>query len=255
MIKVKATVAYDGSGFHGFAVNDGVRTVAGDIESALAKITRAPVVITCAGRTDKGVHGHGQVISFEVDESLDPGRIERSVNQLCRPSIVLRDTAHVDPSFDARFSATWRRYRYRVLAQPRPDPLLHGRVWHVPEKLDLPAMTLAAAAMVGTHDFASFCRRAKAGPGEPEASLTRTVLDAEWLSAGGTDDRILEFWIRATSFCHQMVRSIVGTSVDVGLGRIDPASLPAILAARDRTAAGRVAPPDGLVLWEVGYAA
>jgi tRNA pseudouridine38-40 synthase len=253
MIKVKATVAYDGSGFHGFAVNDGVRTVAGDIESALAKISGAPVVITCAGRTDKGVHGHGQVISFDVDDSVDPGRIERSVNQLCRPSIVLRDTAEVEPSFDARFSATWRRYRYQVLERSPADPLRHGQVWHVPEELDLPAMTLAAAAVVGTHDFSSFCRRPKSAPGDPEASLTRTVLEAEWSWAGGTDDRVLEFWIRATSFCHQMVRSIVGTSVDVGLGRIDPASFPAILAARDRTAAGRVAPPDGLILWEVGY--
>ena len=148
MIKVKATVAYDGSGFHGFAVNDGVRTVAGDIESALAKITGAPVAITCAGRTDKGVHGHGQVISFDVDDSVDPGRIERSVNQLCRPSIVLRDTAEVDASFDARFSATWRRYRYRVLAQPRPDPLLHGQVWHVTHELDLEAMNRALAILL-----------------------------------------------------------------------------------------------------------
>ena len=254
MIKVKATVAYDGGGFHGFAVNDGVRTVAGDIESALARITGAPVVITCAGRTDKGVHGHGQVISFDADDSVDPGRIERSVNQLCRPSIVLRETAEVEPSFDARFSAIWRRYRYQVLEGSVADPLRHGQVWHVPEELDLPAMNLAAVSVVGTHNFSSFCRRPKADPGEPEASLTRTVLDAEWSRAAGTDDRILEFWIRATSFCHQMVRSIVGTTVDVGLGRIDPASLPTVLAARDRTAAGRVAPPGGLILWEVGYA-
>ncbi|NNC79400.1 MAG: tRNA pseudouridine(38-40) synthase TruA [Acidimicrobiales bacterium] len=251
-MKMKATVAYRGSGFHGFAINEDVRTVAGDIEAALAKVVRSPITITCAGRTDKGVHGKGQVISFDVPDTfdLDPGRLTRSINQLCRPDIVLRDTSVAAPDFDARFSATWRRYRYQVLNSPDADPLRYDTTWHVPETLDLAAMNEAARPLVGTHDFASFCRRPKAAPGKPEHSLVRDVLAAEWRE--GADD-VVEFWIQATSFCHQMVRSIVGTTVDVGLGRIDADAMPDILDAKDRDAAGRVAPPEGLTLWQVGY--
>ena len=251
-MNIRAVVAYDGSAFHGFARNDGVRTVAGEIEAALATVLREPVEITGAGRTDKGVHARGQVISFAAPVDTDPVRLERSVNQLCRPSIVLRGTEEAEADFDARFSATWRHYRYRVLTGPSADPMLHDRTWHVPGELDLVAMGQATSALVGEHDFSSFCRRPKVGPGEPEPSLVREVLDAEWRLAEA-DDRIIELWIRATSFCHQMVRSIVGTTVDVGLGRIDASQLPAILGARDREAAGRVAPPQGLTLWEVGY--
>ena len=251
-MNIRSVVAYDGSAFHGFAVNEGVRTVAGDIEAALAQVLGAPVTLTCAGRTDKGVHARGQVISFAAPDDTDPARLERSINQMCRPAIVLRDSAVVDDDFDARFSAKWRLYRYQVLTGPTADPMLHDRTWHVPEPLDLHSMNEALAHLVGEHDFCSFCRRPKVAEGEAEASLVREVIDAEW-SVAEADDRILELWIQATSFCHQMVRSIVGTTVDVGLRRIEVSSVPEILAARDRAAAGRVAPPEGLTLWEVGY--
>lgn len=251
-MKFKATVAYDGSGFHGFAPNDGVRTVAGDIGAALEKVVGTPVAITCAGRTDRGVHGRGQVISFEIPDGVDvePSRIESSINGLCKPSIVVRDVGVVDDDFDARFSATWRRYRYQVLNRSDADPLRANTAWHVWQPLDVDAMNVAAAFLVGEHDFSSFCRRVKVAEGEPEKSMIRNVLSAEWHR--GEDD-VLEFWVQATAFCHQMVRSFVGTCVDVGLGRIDAASIPDILAAQDRTAAGQVAPPHGLVFWEVGY--
>ncbi len=249
--RVKATVAYDGSGFHGFAVNRDVRTVAGEIEAALATICQEPVVITCAGRTDKGVHGRGQVISFDVptDRVTDPGRLERSINRLCRPRIVLRDTTFVEHDFDARFSATWRRYGYRVLNRDDADPLLHGRVWHVREPLDVAAMNAAMHHVLGEHDFTSFGRVPKVDEGQTPPSMVREVLEAEW----SVVDELTVFEVRATSFVHQMVRSLVGTSVDVGLGRVDPTTIPAILAARNRHAAGRVAPPEGLTLWDVGY--
>ena len=251
-MNIRAVVAYDGSAFHGFAPNDGVRTVGGDIEAALGRVLGAPVTVTCAGRTDKGVHAQGQVISFPVPDDIDPARLERSINQMCRPAIVLRDTELVDDDFDARFSAKWRQYRYQVLSGPTADPMLHGRSWHVPERLDLAAMNEAIVHLVGEHDFSSFCRRPKVAEGEPEPSLVREVLDAEW-SVAEADDRVVELWIRATSFCHQMVRSIVGTTVDIGLGRLAAEHVAAILEARDRSAAGRVAPPEGLTLWEVGY--
>lgn len=251
-MNIRADVAYDGSAFHGFARNDGVRTVAGDIEVALARVVGSPVAIGCAGRTDRGVHARGQVISFTAPAGTDLARLERSVNRLCRPSIVLRGTVEVADDFDARFSATWRQYRYQVLATPTADPMLHDRTWHVREPLDIGAMDAALGCLVGEHDFSSFCRRPKVADGEPEPSLVREVLEATW-SRAADDERIVELWIRATSFCHQMVRSIVGTTVDLGIGRIEADAMADIVSARDREAAGRVAPPEGLTLWEVGY--
>ena len=251
-MKMKATVAYDGSGFHGFAVNPGVRTVAGDIEAALERVVGESVTLTCSGRTDKGVHGRGQIISFELpDDAPDPSRIESSINGLCKPSIVVRDVMVVDDDFDARFSATYRRYRYSVLNATHADPLRANTAWHVwQQPLDLYAMNSAAAHLVGEQDFASFCKRVKVADGEPEKSTVRNVLSAEWRAA---DDDVIEFWVQATAFCHQMVRSFVGTCVDVGLGRLEADAIPDILAAKDRTAAGQVAPPHGLTFWEVGY--
>ena len=250
-MKLKATVAYDGSGFHGFAVNEDVRTVAGDIEAALARVVGEPVTITCAGRTDRGVHGRGQIISFELpDDAPEPSRIESSINGLCKPSIVVRDVMAVDDEFNARFSATYRRYRYQVVNATHADPLRANTAWHVWSPLDLDAMNAAAAHLVGEHDFASFCKRVKVPEGEPEKSTIRKVTSAEWKAK---DDDVREFWVQATAFCHQMVRSFVGTCVDVGLGRLDADDIPGILTAKDRTAAGQVAPPHGLTFWEVGY--
>ena len=251
-MKLKATVAYNGSGFHGFAVNRDVRTVAGDLEVALATIIGEPVTITCAGRTDKGVHGRGQVISFEIpdDARATPDRIQQSLNGLCKPDIVVRDIAVTDDDFDARFSAQWRQYRYQVLVALHPDPLRAHTSWHVYTPLDIEAMNEAAQHLLGEHDFSSFCKRVKVGAGEPEKSMVRRVLEAEWITS---DDDIVEFWVKSTAFCHQMVRSFVGTLVDVGSGKFAPSLIPDMLAAKDRTAAGQVAPPQGLTFWEVRY--
>ena len=251
-MKLKATVAYDGSGFHGFALNRDVRTVAGDLEAALLTIVGEPVTITCAGRTDKGVHGRGQVISFTIPDVADvtPHRIEQSLNGLCKPGIVVRDVQQAADDFDARFSAQWRQYRYQVLVSPQPDPLRSHTSWHVYSSLDLAAMNAGAQHLLGEHDFTSFCKRVKVPEGEPEKNLTRRVLEAEWKSA---DDDIIEFWVKATAFCHQMVRSFVGTLVDVGTGKFDPDDIVEMLNAKDRNAIGRVAPPQGLTFWQVEY--
>lgn len=251
-MKMKATVAYHGSGFHGFAVNRDVRTVAGDLEAALATIFRMPIVIACAGRTDKGVHGRGQVISFDLpdDQVVVPHLIEQSLNGLCRPGIVVRDVERANDDFHARFSAKWRQYRYQVLASPHRDPIRMYTSWQVPDLLDLSAMNHAATHLIGEHDFTSFCKRVKVADGEPAKSMVRHVLEAQW--SVGQDD-IVEFWVKSTAFCHQMVRSFVGTLVDVGVGKFSPDDIPEMLAARDRKAAGRVAPPEGLMFWDVRY--
>ncbi len=249
LVRVRLTVAYDGTRYHGFAPNPGVPTVGGTLLEALERVLRHPVELTCAGRTDKGVHAQGQVVDFATTEGVDLDGLVRALNSLCGPSIAVREPAVVPMGFSARFDATWRRYRYTIRNTPEPDPFSVHTAWHVKEPLDLGVLRLACDPLIGTHDFSSFCRRPKRSDGE-EASLVRDVRAARWEVE---DDGVLRFWIEASSFCHQMVRSIVGTMVEVGLGRMRAGDLRGVLAARDRAAAGPVAPPQGLVLWAVGY--
>jgi tRNA pseudouridine38-40 synthase len=251
---VRLTVAYDGTDFRGFAESDGVRTVLGELRRAIETVVQCPVELSAAGRTDAGVHGWGQVVSGEVPAATDPRRLERSINGLCGPDISVRAVEWIDGSFSARFSATGRTYRYHVWNDSAPNPLLARTTWHVPLHLDVAAMNLAAESLLGEHDFSSFCRRPKPPEGFDEPTLVRHLRAARWTQV---DDQwgsaVLRFEITASSFCHQMVRSIVGTLVDVGLGRRGADSIRTTLAARDRNAAGQVAPPRGLVLWSVDY--
>lgn len=247
-------VAYDGRGFHGFAANPGVRTVAGELAAAVATVVRQPVELTGAGRTDAGVHAWGQVVSTDLPADVDLADLRRRLNKLGAPDIAVRRAEWVAPDFDARFSARWRRYRYEVWNAPTPNPLLARRVWWVAPPLALWALRAGGEALIGEHDFSSFCRRPKVAAGQPEPSLTRTVHEVSWADVSESGDgRLLRFEIRANAFCHQMVRSIVGTLVEMGSGRRAPGEMLAILRARDRAAAGPVAPPTGLTLWEVGY--
>jgi len=251
MTRARLTVAYDGSDFHGFAANPGVRTVMGDLSEAIATVVRRPVDLTGAGRTDAGVHAWGQVVSGDLPEGTDLADLVRRINKLCAPRIAVRDAGWTDGEFNARFSATYRHYRYDVWNASTPNPLLAGRAWFVAHPLARWAMTAACDPLIGEHDFSSFCRRPKVAAGEPEPSMVRRVVSARWAQLD--DPAHLRFEIRGTAFCHQMVRSIVGTLVDVGLGKVSPGDVRGILVARDREAAGQVAPPYGLVLWEVGY--
>ncbi len=257
--RARLSVAYDGSHFHGFADNDGVRTVAGVLSEALSRIARMPVEITGAGRTDAGVHAWDQVVSCDLPRDLDLDGLARRLTKLCVPGIVVRSVEWCsDPEFNARFSARWRQYRYTVLNDPIADPFLTPTVWHVPAPLDLSLMHLGCDPLVGEHDFSAFCRKPKLSPdqierGDPGPSLVRRVTSAVWTEHRSDHGaRILRFEIRANAFCHQMVRSIVGCLVDVGLGRISAGEVSGILRRGERT--GTVAPPQGLTLWEVGYA-
>ena len=251
--RVRLLVAYDGSGSHGFWPNDGVTTVGGTLIAALEQILGTGIQMTCAGRTDSGVHAWGQVVTFDAPaDGLDLGRLQTSVNDLCGPTIVVREATEVAPDVDARGSATARTYRYTVLNRAFPDPFLHTTTWHVPEVLDLRAMTLACDPLIGSHDFSSFCRRPKVAEGQDPVSLTRRVTDARWAAL---DDGLLRFEITANAFCHQMVRSVVGLLVDVGRGRTRAGDVLGIIRARDRQVAPSPAPPQGLCLWSVAYGA
>lgn len=247
-VRLRLVLAYDGSGFRGFADQPGQCTVAGTLAAALEKILGHPVELTCAGRTDAGVHALGQVVHLDVGGgAIDLAGIVSACNKMLAPAVVIRQASPAPPGFDARRSALSRRYRYRVLNRPVPDPFEAGRSWHVEAPLDVAAMRLAADPLLGEHDFSAFCRRPRGRGGEP---VVRRVLDARW-SAG--EDGILAFEIEATSFCHQMVRSIVGTLVEVGRGKRRAGDVTAVLGSRDRSAAAQPAPPHGLFLLEVRY--
>ena len=254
-MRVRGTVAYDGAPFHGFAVNDGVPTVAGLLNGALARVLGTEVVLTCAGRTDRGVHAVGQVVSFDAPDDASLEDVQRAVNRQCRPSVVVTALERVADDFDARFSATGRTYRYRILDRPDPDPFIVLRAWHVWGPLDVDAMQLATADLIGEHDFSSFCRRPTPRPDGTPTVLVRRITSASWrrVADGLSGADLLEFEVSATAFCHQMVRSVVGTLVAVGRGRLAADSMPLVLDARDRQAAGEPAPPEGLTLWSVDY--
>jgi tRNA pseudouridine38-40 synthase len=246
--QVKMVVAYDGTDFSGFAAQSGqpgVRTVGGVLAQSIGKVLRHDVQLACAGRTDAGVHAWGQVASFASEPGLDPWRLQASVTSMLGPEVVIRSAEHVDPQFDARHSATSRTYRYTILNRSVPDPFRDRFTWWVPDRLDLRALRLAADPFVGEHDFASFCRKGPEG-----SSTTRRVLESRWVDEG---EGVLRYEIRGNAFCWQLVRSIVGTLVEVGLGKRRPGEMMGIIRARDRDAAGQLAPPRGLCLWEVGY--
>ncbi|MEO5724681.1 MAG: tRNA pseudouridine(38-40) synthase TruA [Ilumatobacteraceae bacterium] len=256
--RARFTVAYDGSPFHGFAEQtapSGQPTVMGVLRAAVETVVRVPVVLVGAGRTDAGVHGWGQVVSLDLPQDTDLAALTHRLNRILAPHVVVREAGWAaDPQFSARFSAEWRHYRYLVLNDPVGNPLLAASTWHVPQPLDLAVMRLACDPVIGEHDFSSFCRRPKVAPDVPEPSLTRRILRAEWRRVPHDQtERLLLFEIRGQSFCHQMVRSLVGTMVDIGVGRRYAGEMRSILLARSRDAAGQVAPPHGLCLWEVGY--
>ena len=248
---VRLLVAYDGTDFRGFAESDGVRTVEGELRGAIERVVRRPVELVLGGRTDAGVHGWGQVVNGRLPVETDLYRLMSSINQLLRPEISVRDAEWVDDAFSARFSATSRTYRYDIWNDRSPNPLVARHAWHIGPPVDIEPMNTAAGFLLGNHDFSSFCRKLEPGRGRGEPSLKRGLHHARWRRPDSS--AVVRFESTASSFCHQMVRSIVGTLVDVGLGRVDAAKIPAILAARDRNAAGQVAPPTGLTLWHIGF--
>lgn len=268
VVRWRLVVAYDGTNFRGFAAQEGLPTVAGALVTALERHTRTSVTLTCAGRTDAGVHAYGQVVHVDlprsISEGLDPAALVKSCNSQLAPAIVVREAGIAPGGFDARHSASARHYRYLVLAASVPDPLLAHLSWHVSDPLDLRAMAAAADALLGEHDFRAFCRRV---PGTTaDDRIVRRVTDARWTALDGTkraplpsaalvpqEGRLLAFEISANAFCHQMVRSIVGTLVEVGRGRKRPADVLSILASADRQLAGQPAPPQGLALMRVEY--
>ncbi|WP_117213306.1 tRNA pseudouridine(38-40) synthase TruA [Allorhizocola rhizosphaerae] len=245
--RIRLDVAYDGTGFAGWAVQPGRRTVAGSLLAVLERLFKAPTGLTVAGRTDAGVHATGQVCHVDVPreawEQLGPALI-RKLAGLLPPDVRVVRASEVPPDFDARFSALWRRYEYRVTDAPwgvNPLRRLDTLAW--PRRLDLDPMNEAARGLIGEHDFAAYCRR------KENATTIRRITALDWRREGD----LLVATVQADAFCQQMVRSLVGALLAVGEGR-RAVSWPASLLTRtSRESEVLVAPAHGLTLVAVGY--
>lgn len=258
-VRLRLDLAYDGTGFHGWAkqADPELRTVEGTLADALSLVLRAPVELTVAGRTDRGVHAAGQVAHADVPaESLNqraiggnPARLVRRMSRLLPGDVCLTGATVAPPGFDARFSALRRRYRYRVSTAPA-GPLPTRRVdtasW--PKPVDLGLAQVAADALVGLHDFAAFCRA------KPHATTVRDLEAFTWRDCSTPEEPgVLEADVVADAFCWSMVRSLVGWCLAVGEGRRDPAASAGLLSERERSSAVPVAPACGLTLVAVDY--
>lgn len=245
--RLRLLLEYDGTDFEGWQVQPRGRSVQGAVETALAKVTQEERRVTGAGRTDAGVHALGQVAHVDTASRLSPVELRRALNAVLPDDVAVRAVAVVAPDFHARFDAAAKRYAYLILNRAAPSPLLRRRSWHLRARLDLSAMRAGAALLVGTRDFAAF-RGAPGGP--PPHEATRRTLDRLEVLRAGDEVRIVA---EAPSFLRYMVRNLVGTLVDLGLGRCDPGDLSALLASADRSRAGPTAPACGLCLERVSY--
>jgi tRNA pseudouridine38-40 synthase len=243
---VALVVEYEGTHFHGFQRQPGLRTVAGELERTLSILCGQPIEVVGAGRTDAGVHATGQVVSFETAFAGPIARMPIALTGMLKDEgIAIVRAVERAPGFSARHDALARTYLYRILNRISPSPLLDHRALFVRAPLDIDAMRAASESLLGEHDFTSFCAQ------PPERG--RPVRIVERLQLERHDDMI-ELTITADSFLHQMVRIIVGTLLDIGRGRRPVSDVGTILAARNRVAAGATAPPHALYLTHVKYA-
>ena len=244
-MRLRLDLSYDGTDFRGWATQPGLRTVQGEVESAIATILRLdePVRLTCAGRTDAGVHARGQVAHVDLDD-VDPVALERRLRRLLPRDVQLRGLSVAPDGFDARFAALERRYVYRICDAPAgPDPLRRATIVRVGRRLDVEAMNAAADLLVGQHDFAAFCKRREG------ATTIRTLLELRVVRDGD----LVETTVRADAFCHSMVRALMGALVAVGESRCEPRWAGEVLTGATRDARVTVMPAHGLVLEEVVY--
>lgn len=240
---LRLDLEYDGAGFRGWAHQPGLRTVEGVLRDALARLVGHPVTLSVAGRTDAGVHALAQVVSVPVSSALPCGQIVRALGALLPDEVAARGVADAPAGFDARRDALSRRYEYRLLRGP-DSPLRRGRVHAVRRRLDVPAMEAAAELLVGRHDFRAFTP-ARTG----HVFFHRTVTECRFEQRG--DELVL--MIEANAFMRAMVRTVMGTLLDVGTGRRNPESVGELLTGAPRSAAGPTAPPHGLCLVAVRY--
>ena len=245
MIRYKCTIAYDGTNFAGYQVQPKKRTVQLELEKVLTTMHKGKEVrVSASGRTDAGVHAKGQVVHFDSSLDLPPDRWKKALGTMLPADIAIIDIEKMDADFHARYNAIRKEYRYRILLSDTKDPFLRNYAYHYPYKLDLDLMKKASEYLKGTHDFTSFCS-AKT----EVVDKVRTVESIDFLK----EENQLVISFVGEGFLYNMVRILVGTLLDVGIGKRRPEEMKEILAAHDRTKAGRTAPGHGLYLWKVEY--
>ncbi|MEO6771694.1 MAG: tRNA pseudouridine(38-40) synthase TruA [Kofleriaceae bacterium] len=251
---IRLVVEYDGTGLHGWQRQLNGPTVQQHLEQALAQLVQHEVVVRGASRTDAGVHARGQVCAFATERTIPLHGIRRGLNSMLPDQIAIRDATEVDAAFHPRHSATGKHYRYTILARPDRSPRWRDRAWHVSDRLDLDAMRAGAAHLVGEHDFAAF--RAAGCAAKTTIRRLDAISIAGSIAAGAPAPELAELVhvdLHGNAFLRQMVRIIVGTLVEVGVGKRPPSQVAEIMASLDRVHAGITAPPQGLELVEVHY--
>ncbi len=242
---IKLVLEYDGTGLCGWQRQKNGPSVQAHLEAAIARMVGQPVVVGGASRTDAGVHALGQVAHFHTDSTIPSYGFRRGLNSYLPAQIAVVACDDTAPGFHARFDARGKHYRYALLTRPERSPLHHHRAWHCPRPLDFDAMRAAAGHMLGERDFSAF-RAAGCTARTPHRRVTEVTITRPSPTLAHID-------VRGNAFLRNMVRIMAGTLVDVGLGRINPDHIPAILGAGARDRAGRTAPPGGLTLMEVFY--
>jgi len=243
-VNMKVVLEYDGREFAGWQQQAHGRTVEAELKRALRSITGQELKVYAAGRTDAGAHAEGQVVSFQTDGRISPRRLVAALNAKLPADVAVLSAEEVPDTFHARYSARWRRYRYRYLDRPSRPALERGRCWHVRGPLDVDAMAKAAKALVGKHDWTSYCSAS-----EPPDARVRDMRSASVLRRGD----VVEVELVAEGFLRGLARSIAGALAEVGRGRRPPEWVGEVLEARDRRQAARTAPAGGLTLVEVIY--
>lgn len=275
----KLTLAYDGTGFHGWQVQPGLPTVQGELQAALGRITGEAPLPQGSGRTDAGVHALGQVASFPLQANIPPQNLMRALNGTLPPAIRILESKTVPGSFHARHSAVAKTYEYRVFREAVCPPFLARYVLPCPWPIDVEVLQHSARLFEGEHDFLSFAatdpdqasRNSEPDwnpepelgvssatppmrePAPMEPQTVRSVFSSTWELRAGEAGNVLVYRVRGSGFLHHMVRNLVGTMLEVGCGNLSIEDIPRILAARSRSAAGPTAPARGLFLHSVEY--
>jgi len=247
MVRYRATLAYDGTHYHGYQRQaGGLLTVQGEIERILAEIFKEPISVWAAGRTDAGVHATGQVISFDVNWTHADDALLRAINVRLPQDIALQDIRQA-PGFNPRFSALSRTYRYTIAVCPVRQPLLTQRAWQMRGPLDFERLEQAAKILIGEYDFAAF--------GQPPqgTNTVREIFQSGWQVSSHAVGYMLHYDVTATAFLYHQVRRMVGMMCEVGRGHITPDDFESILQSKNIARANRLAPPQGLVLVAVRY--
>jgi tRNA pseudouridine38-40 synthase len=251
MQTVKLTIAYDGSDFHGWQLQPGLPTIQGALHDAIRQITQEPITIHGASRTDAGVHALGQVAHFKTHSTLDAQEIQRGMNALLPPTVRVVNAQEVGQDFHARWLAQGKTYRYRIYRGEVLPPFDHHRAFHHPWPLDEAAMSAAARAFEGQHDFTSFAASTGSEEDDKDRDMQRVIHSSEIVRDPQHDE--IAYVVRGRSFLRYMVRKIVGTLIEVGKGRLASTDIPEIFAARDRSRSGPTVPPEGLYLVALEY--